>query len=55
MIVCAHCRQRITLIRIQSDSPNYKWVTDTRKPSDTWKCDPTPEFPVRAHAPAEAA
>lgn len=41
---CGRCGKRIRLIRW---GLHFKWVTG----KDTWKCEPTAEFPVRSHYP----
>jgi hypothetical protein len=43
-IKCKHCGATITFNR-----DILKWVTDKKK----WKCGNDPDFPIRAHAPAE--
>jgi hypothetical protein len=43
---CGHCGQPIRLVPW---GMHYKWV----RGKDTWKCQPTTEFPVRSHHPEE--
>ena len=47
---CKECQKLITLFRIGAD--NYKWLSNP-KDLDSWKCNPTAEFPVRSHTPAK--
>lgn len=42
METCKHCGRQITF-----NQDIKKWVTS----KEYWKCDPDPDFPVRAHHP----
>ena len=52
---CKRCGAVIFLAKAGNTEQSYKWATNPEKPRDTWKCDPTPEAPVRSHQPGEVA
>lgn len=46
---CARCGRQIHLVKLGPD--RFRWAIDPEKPADTWKCEPTKDFPLRSHAP----
>lgn len=48
MKTCERCGAAIVLL---PQGLHFKWVLASQPKKMLWKCDPTPEFPVRSHAP----
>jgi len=54
---CTRCGAAIHLVKGGRDRNGvewFRWVTDLKKPKDTWRCQPTREFPVRSHSSDES-
>lgn len=51
MRTCERCGAAIVL---KPMGLHFKWVLASRPKQREWKCEPTPEFPVRSHAPVGA-
>lgn len=49
---CHHCKAQVYLVRTGVDT--YKWVTNPKRPSGTWKCNTDRDHPLRSHAPQDA-
>ena len=51
---CGRCGATIHLVKGGADRKGvewFRWVTNPKRPQDSWKCQPTAEWPVRSHSP----
>jgi hypothetical protein len=51
---CQGCAATIHLVEYgenRAGIKTFKWVTNPKKPKNSWKCGHDPAFPVKAHSP----